>query len=92
MDFIPNHTSDKHNWFIQSSKSSLESNKYRDYYVWHPSTDKSKPPNNWLSLFGGPAWSFHEGRGQWYLHHFLPQQPDLNFRSEVLKKEIEVKN
>ena len=48
MDFIPNHTSNKHEWFVESSKNS--STKYRDYYVWHPSTDASKPPNNWVLI------------------------------------------
>ena len=51
MDFIPNHTSDKHNWFVESRKNSLDTNKYREYYVWHASKDKTKPPNNWVIMF-----------------------------------------
>jgi alpha-glucosidase len=50
MDFIPNHTSNKHKWFVESSRNNSDTNPYRDYYVWHPSTDKTKPPNNWVKM------------------------------------------
>jgi alpha-glucosidase len=88
LDLIPNHTSDKHNWFIQSSQNNSDSNPYRDYYVWSNSTDKTKPPNNWVSYFGGSAWKFDETRQQWYYHSFLAQQPDLNFRNKQVQDEI----
>lgn len=90
MDLIPNHTSNKHNWFIQSNSNDSDANPYRDYYVWHPSNDKSKPPNNWLSIFGGPAWTWSESRQQWYLRHFLSEQPDLNFRNPDVRNEFKV--
>ena len=71
IDWVPNHTSDRHPWFVES-RSSRDSPK-RDWYVWR---DR---PNNWRAAFGGPAWTFDEATGQWYLHLFLPQQPDLNW-------------
>ncbi len=88
IDFIPNHTSDKHPWF-QSSKLS-SNNKYRDWYVWrNPKTDGS-PPNNWRNIVGDSAWTFDKSTNQYYLHSFLRQQPDLNWENpnvrEALKK------
>lgn len=73
LDFVPNHSSDRHPWFLQS-RSSRENAK-RDWYIWR---DK---PNNWTSNFGGSAWEFDEGTGQYYYHSFLKQQPDLNWRN-----------
>src|ERR1039458_4831997 len=73
LDFVPNHTSDQHPWFVES-RSSRENPK-RSWYLW------CDQPNNWLSHFGGSAWEFDERTGQYYLHSFLKQQPDLN-RSE----------
>lgn len=90
IDFIPNHTSDQHEWFKQSSKSSSSHNPYRDYYVWYPSSDSEKPPNNWLSVFGDSAWEYCETRKAWYLHQFLKQQPDLNLRCTAVQDELKV--
>ena len=77
VDLVPNHTSDQHPWFV-ASRSSREDPK-RDWYVWRDGRDGG-PPNNWLSVFGGPAWTLDEATGQWYLHSFLREQPDLNWR------------
>jgi glycosidase len=88
MDIIPNHTSSEHEWFVKSCESESTANMYRDYYVWYKSEDKLNPPNNWKSVFGGPAWTYVETRQAWYLHQFLPQQPDLNFRCPQVKSEF----
>jgi len=77
VDFVPNHTSDQHEWFIDS-KSSKNSSK-RDYYVWQDAKSDGSAPNNWLSTFGGSAWQWHEDTQQYYLHSFLKEQPDLNW-------------
>ena len=79
LDFVSNHTSDEHPWF-QESRSSRESPK-RDWYIWRDPAPDGGPPNNWLASFGGPAWTFDERTGQYYLHSFLPSQPDLNWRN-----------
>ena len=79
IDWVPNHTSDQHPWFIES-RSSL-TNPKRDWYVWRDAKPDGSLPNNWQSEFGGPAWTFDEGTGQWYLHSFLAEQPDLNWRN-----------
>ncbi|MEX2582751.1 MAG: alpha-amylase family glycosyl hydrolase, partial [Gemmatimonadota bacterium] len=79
LDFVPNHTSDQHEWF-EESRSSRDSPK-RDWYIWHDPALDSGPPNNWLSNFGGPAWTLDEKTGQYYYHAFLPEQPDLNWRN-----------
>ncbi len=79
VDWIPNHTSDVHAWF-QDSRSSRSSAR-RDWYVWRDSADDGGPPNNWRSFFPkvGNAWTYDDQTGQWYLHSFLPSQPDLNW-------------
>jgi len=77
LDFVPNHTSDQHPWFLESRSS--RTNAKRDWYLWHdaaPACDDWKPaptrlPNNWMSHFGGPAWTWDEGTSQFYLHSFL---------------------
>jgi alpha-glucosidase len=77
LDWVPNHTSDQHPWFVES-RSSRDSPK-RSWYRWHDGSP-DKPPNNWPAAFGsGPAWTWDEATEQWYLHTFLPQQPDLNW-------------
>ena len=79
IDFVPNHTSDRHPWFLDS-RLSRESPR-RDWYVWRDGRPGGGPPNNWRSTFRsvGGAWTFDEATGQWYLHSFLPEQPDLNW-------------
>lgn len=79
VDLVPNHTSDQHAWF-KAACEGLDS-PYRDWYVWQDPAPHGGPPNNWQSFFGGPAWTLHKPTGQYYLHHFLPQQPDLNYRN-----------
>ncbi|HKV67867.1 MAG TPA: alpha-amylase family glycosyl hydrolase [Gaiellales bacterium] len=76
LDWVPNHTSDQHPWFVDS-RSSRRSPK-RDWYYWRDGR-RSGTPNNWRAAFGGPAWAFDDATRQWYLHLFLPQQPDLNW-------------
>jgi len=81
VDLVPNHTSDQHPWF-QAARRSRDDSK-RDWYVWHDGGGPSQPPNNWLGAFidGGPAWTWDAATEQWYLHQFLPQQPDLNWHN-----------
>jgi alpha-glucosidase len=78
-DFVVNHTSDKHKWFIESESS--KTNPYRDWYIWRDGKGANEPPNNWLSTFGGSAWQFDGKTNQYYYHYFYPQQPDLNWRN-----------
>ncbi|MBM1174721.1 alpha-amylase family glycosyl hydrolase [Microvirga arabica] len=84
LDFVPNHTSDQHPWF-QESRSSRENPK-RDWYIWRDAKPDGSPPNNWISNFGGPAWEWDEGTGQYYYHAFLKEQPDLNWRNPEVRK------
>jgi alpha-glucosidase len=77
VDWVPNHTSDQHPWFVEA-RSSRESAK-RDWYIWVDGEPATKP-NNWKAAFGGDAWTWDDATGQWYLHLFLPTQPDLNWR------------
>jgi alpha-glucosidase len=84
MDFVPNHTSDKHPWFVESSSS--RTNPKRDWYVWRDGKGPGQPPNNWLSWFGHSAWRFDARTGQFYYHHFYPEQPDLNWRNPEVRK------
>lgn len=88
MDFVPNHTSDQHNWFKESAKNDDPNNPYRDYYVWYKSEDSVNPPNNWRSVFGHSAWTYSHSRKAWYLHQFLKEQPDLNFRCPAVHEEM----
>jgi len=76
VDWVPNHTSDRHPWFVDS-RSSRDAVR-RDWYFWRDGREDG-PPNNWWAVFGGPAWTYDDRTGQWYLHLFLPQQPDLNW-------------
>ncbi|MGB9631782.1 MAG: alpha-amylase family glycosyl hydrolase [Chloroflexaceae bacterium] len=86
LDLVPNHTSDEHPWFRQSR--SARDNPYRDWYIWRDPAPGGGPPNNWLSHFGGPAWTFDPATGQYYLHLFDPKQPDLNWRNPAVRQAI----
>ena len=79
LDYIPNHTSDQHVWFLESRASRTAAK--RDWYVWRDPGPGGGPPNNWRGEFGGSAWSWDEPTGQYYYHAFLPSQPDLNWRN-----------
>jgi len=83
IDWVPNHSSDRHPWFIESRSS--RANPRRDWYVWADAKADGSPPNNWQSLFGGPAWEWDKATGQYYLHSFLKEQPDLNWRNPEVK-------
>ena len=85
MDLVVNHTSDEHPWFIES-RSSLD-NPYRDFYIWRRGKNGS-PPNNWGSVFGGPAWEYDKTTDEYYLHLFSKKQPDLNWENPRLREEI----
>ncbi|HEV2368398.1 MAG TPA: alpha-amylase family glycosyl hydrolase, partial [Acidimicrobiales bacterium] len=77
VDWVPNHTSDQHPWFAESRSSRRAPR--RDWYIWRDG-DPDQPPNNWKATFvDAPAWTWDEGTGAWYLHLFLPRQPDLNW-------------
>lgn len=81
LDFVPNHTSDQHEWFQQSVK---KEGKYADYYIWHKGKTVNgtrQPPSNWKSIFRYSAWTWVEERQEYYLHQFLKEQPDLNYRN-----------
>ena len=83
LDFVPNHTSNAHPWFL-ASKSARRDPK-RDWYLWRDPAPDGGPPNNWFSHFGGGAWSWDEQTQQYYLHSFLPEQPDLNWRNPQVR-------
>jgi alpha-glucosidase len=83
LDFVPNHSSDQHPWFLES-RSSRASPK-RDWYIWRDPAPGGGPPNNWISDFGGSAWQWDEPTGQYYYHAMLCEQPDLNWRNPGLK-------
>jgi alpha-glucosidase len=82
VDYVPNHTSDRHPWFVESRSS--RTNPKRDWYVWRDPKPDGSPPNNWYSNFGGSAWEWDEGTGQYYMRSFLKEQPDLNWRCPAL--------
>lgn len=84
LDFVPNHTSDRHPWFLES-RSSRESTK-RDWYIWRDAAPDGGPPNNWISDFGGSSWEWDEETGQYFLHAFLKEQPDLNWRNPEVRQ------
>ena len=88
MDLVVNHTSDEHPWFTESRKS--KDNPYRDYYIWRKGRGKNgqRPPNNWTSRFGGPAWTRDDVTGEWYLRLFTPKQPDLNWDNPKVREEV----
>lgn len=88
MDFVPNHTSKKHPWFEESKKSKNDAK--RDWYIWRNGTGENgtEPPNNWLSVSGGSAWTYDSASKQFYLHQFKEEQPDLNLRNQEVKDEL----
>src|SRR6186997_1022880 len=81
LDLVPNHTSDRHPWFADPAK--------RDWYVWEDPGPDGGPPNNWKSIFGGPAWTLDEANGQYYLHNFLDSMPALNWWNPAVRAEFE---
>jgi alpha-glucosidase len=90
VDWVPNHTSDRHPWFVESRSS--RGSPRRDWYVWRDGAgpDGTLPPNNWARSFGeGPAWTHDDATGQWYLHLFLPEQPDLDWSNPEVRQAME---
>ncbi|HEX3216477.1 MAG TPA: alpha-amylase family glycosyl hydrolase [Aestuariivirgaceae bacterium] len=83
LDFVPNHTSDQHPWFVESRSS--RKNAKRDWYVWRAPRGDGGPPTNWLSEFGGPAWTLDAVSGEYYYHAYLKEQPDLNWRTPAVR-------
>ena len=85
LDWVPNHTSSLHPWFVDSRSS--RTSVHRDWYYWRDGRDgdPSTPPNNWLAAFGGRAWTWDDTTSQWYLHLFLPEQPDLNWGNPAVQ-------
>lgn len=81
IDLVVNHTSDEHQWFVESRSS--RDNPKRDYYIW-----SDHKPNDWTSIFGGPAWTKDAATGDWYLHLFDPKQPDLNWDNRKVREEV----
>ncbi len=88
IDLVLNHTSREHEWFKESRSS--KDNRKRNWYIWHHGRGEngSEPPNNWVSVFGGSAWTKDEITGEWYLHTFFDNQPDLNWRNEEVRREM----
>jgi alpha-glucosidase len=84
LDYVPNHSSDRHPWFIESRAS--RASPKRDWYVWRDPAPDGGPPNNWLGEFGGPAWTLDAATGQYWYHAYLPQQPDLNWRNPAVRE------
>ena len=86
MDLVLNHTSDQHPWFLESRSS--RDNPKRDWFIWRNGKGNGQPPNNWLSVFGGSAWQWDEASGQYYLHMFYKEQPDLNWRNPEVHQQL----
>ncbi|MCB9965429.1 MAG: alpha-glucosidase [Rhodospirillales bacterium] len=86
IDLVLNHTSEEHPWFLESRQD--QTNPKADWYVWADPKPDGTPSNNWLSIFGGSAWQFDVFRGQYYLHNFLKEQPDLNYHNENVVKAV----
>lgn len=90
LDFVPNHSSDEHEWFKKSAAGDKD---FKDFYVWHPGrlvNGTRLPPTNWMSVFRGSAWQWHEIRKEYYLHQFLSKQPDLNYRNPKVRAAMSV--
>ncbi|WP_290719838.1 MULTISPECIES: glycoside hydrolase family 13 protein [Exiguobacterium] len=86
MDLVINHSSDEHQWFVESRQS--KDNPYRDYYMWRPANPDGSLPNNWGSIFSGPAWEYDETTNEYYLHLFSKKQPDLNWENEQMRHDL----
>ena len=86
VDLVLSHTSDQHEWFVQSRSS--HDNDRHDWYVWADAKPDGSPPNNWLSIFGGPGWTWNPTRCQYYQHNFLASQPDLNFHNPAVQEAL----
>src|ERR1700733_10652879 len=83
LDFVVNHTSDQHQWFLDSKSSRTSA--HRDWYIWRDGKGPGEPPNNWVSTFGGSAWKFDPATNQYYYHYFYAEQPDLNWRNPAVR-------
>ena len=90
LDLVMNHTSSAHRWFEESRRD--PNGPYGDYYLWRDGrpgpAGRVQKPNNWASFFGGSAWTWDDERGQFYMHTFLPEQPDLNWRNPAVRTEM----
>jgi len=84
IDYVPNHTPDQHAWFVESRSS--RDNPKRDWYIWRDPKPDGSPPNNWGSFFGGPAWTLDPTTGQYYLHQFVKEQPELNWHNSEVRQ------
>jgi alpha-glucosidase len=87
LDIVPSHTSSQHPWFLDARSS--KASRYRDYYVWRPPGPGGRPPTSWQSSFRGSAWSFDSRTAEYYLHTFLPEQPQLNWWNPRVRDEFE---
>jgi len=83
LDFVVNHSSDQHKWFIDSKSS--RTSEHRDWYIWRDGKGPGQPPNNWISIFGGSSWKLDPTTNQYYYHMFYAEQPDLNWRNPAVK-------
>ncbi len=86
MDLVYNHSSDKHAWFLESKSG--RKNPKADWYIWRDAKNDGSPPTNWRSIFGGSAWEWCEERGQFYLHTFAKEQPDLNWENPAVRQAL----
>jgi len=87
VDIVPNHSSSHHRWFQEALQG--KDNPYRDYYIWKDPAPDGGPPNNWVSHFGGPAWTLDDASGQYWCHLFLPEQPDFNWTNPAVADEFD---
>src|SRR6266851_6286131 len=86
LDLVPNHTSSAHPWFVEAVSD--PASPHREFYVWADPAPDGGPPNNWLAATGAPAWTLDEASGQYYLHNFLPSQPDLNWWNPAVHQSL----